>query len=69
MTKECHNLFDAMYRRKGFTWSDGVKKGQVIALSGTVATDESHRTLHSGDLEAQTRHIIYNIENKQPAKP
>jgi enamine deaminase RidA (YjgF/YER057c/UK114 family) len=57
MSKECHNLFDEMYRQKGFTWSDGVRKGQVIALSGMVAVDENHRTLHPDDLEAQMRYI------------
>ncbi len=47
MSKECFNVFDEMYKRKKFTWSDAVKKGKVIAISGTVATDENHRTLYA----------------------
>jgi len=58
MAKEYCNVFDEMYRRKAFTWSDGVKKGKIISISGTVATDENHRTLHPGNLEAQVR-VIY----------
>jgi len=58
MARECINAFDEMYKAKNYTWSDLVKKGKVIAISGTtVATDENHRTLFKGDLVAQTRHI------------
>ncbi len=63
MAKECYNLFDDMYKRKKFTWSDGVKKGKIIAISGTVATDENHRTLYAGNLEAQVRHIYESVKN------
>ena len=63
MAKACYNVFDEMYKRKSFTWSDGVKKGRIIAISGTVATDENHRTLHKGDLEAQMRYIYESVKN------
>lgn len=62
MAKECTNVFDEMYKRKQFTWSDGVKKGKIIAISGTVATDENHRTLHKGDLNAQMRTIYQSVK-------
>jgi enamine deaminase RidA (YjgF/YER057c/UK114 family) len=62
VAKECCNLFDEMYRRKKFTWSDGVKKGKIIAISGTVAADENHRTVHPGDLDAQVRHIYESVK-------
>ena len=45
MSRECINVFDEMYKAKNYTWSDLVKKGKVIVISGTVATDENHRTL------------------------
>jgi len=51
-----------MYKRKKFTWSDGVKKGNIIAISGTVATDENHRTLYAGDLDAQMRYIYKSVK-------
>jgi len=60
--KECYNLFDEMYKRKKFTWSDGVKKGKIISISGTVATDENHRTVHPGDLEGQVRCIYESVK-------
>jgi len=63
MPKECFNVFDEMYKRKKFTWSDAVKKGKVIAISGTVATDENHRTLYAGDLNAQMRYIFESVKN------
>jgi 2-iminobutanoate/2-iminopropanoate deaminase len=63
MAKECYNVFDEMYKRKKFTWSDGVKKGKIISLSGTVATDENHRTLYQGNLEAQMRYIYETVKN------
>ena len=62
MGKECVNLFDEMYRRKKFTWSDAVRKGKIIAISGTVATDENHRTVHPGDLEGQVRCIYESVK-------
>ncbi len=52
------NLYDELYRRKGYTWSDAVKKGKILVLSGLVATDEYHRTLYPGDLKGQMR-VIY----------
>jgi len=48
MPRENYNVFDEMYKRKNFTWSDAVKKGKILVLSGTVATDENHRTIHKG---------------------
>lgn len=63
MAKECYNVFDEMYKRKKFTWSDGVKKGKIITISGTVATDENHRTLYAGDLDAQMRYIYESVKN------
>lgn len=63
MGKECYNVFDEMYKRKKFTWSDAVKKGKIISISGTVATDENHRTVHAGDLDAQMRYIFESVKN------
>ena len=62
MPKECINVFDEMYKARDYTWSDLVKKGKVIAISGTVATNENHRTLFKGDLPAQTRYIFETVE-------
>lgn len=62
MERECHNVFEDMHRRKRFTWSDAVKKGKIIAVSGTVATDLNHGTVHAGDLEAQVRHIYESVK-------
>jgi len=62
MEKECHNLYEEMYGRKQFTWSDGVKKGKIIAISGTVATAMADRTGDIGDLEAQVRHIYDSVK-------
>ncbi|NLT24819.1 MAG: RidA family protein [Syntrophorhabdus sp.] len=62
MEKECHNIYEEMYERKQFTWSDGVKKGKIIAISGSVATDMNHRTVHAGDLEAQVRYIYESVK-------
>ena len=61
MSKECINVYDEMYQTKGYTWSDLAKKGKVIAISGTVATDENHRTLFKGDLLGQTRCIYQTV--------
>jgi len=62
MTTERINVFDEMYKERDYTWVDLVKKGKIITLSGTVATDEKHRTLYKGDLMAQTRHIYETVE-------
>ena len=67
MPKECINVFDEMYKARDYTWSDLVKKGKVIAISGTVATDENHRTLFKGDLLGQTR-VIYETVGKLLAR-
>lgn len=60
--RECFNLYDEMYKSRDYTWSDLVKKGKIISVSGTVATDENHRTLYKGDLPAQTRYIFESVE-------
>lgn len=52
------NIYDELYKKKQYTWSDAVKKGKIIAISGLVATDENHRTLCRGDLKGQMR-VIY----------
>ena len=62
MERENINLNDALYKQKQYTWTDAVKKGRFIAISGIVSVDESHRTLHPGDLEAQTREIYEQIK-------
>lgn len=61
MQRENYNVFDEMYKRKQFTWSDAVKKGRLLVISGTVATDENHRTIHKSDLRAQMRHIYETV--------
>jgi len=61
MARECYNLFDEMYKKRDYTWSDACKKGKILALSGTVATDENHRTIHKGDLQAQMRYIYESV--------
>ena len=30
MARENYNVFDEMYKRKNFTWSDAVKKGKIL---------------------------------------
>jgi 2-iminobutanoate/2-iminopropanoate deaminase len=62
MERENINVHEELYQRKGYTWSDLVKKGKIIAISGMVSVDENHRTLHAGDLEAQTREIYEQIK-------
>ena len=62
MPVQCINVFDQMYKSRDYTWSDLVKRGKVIAVSGTVATDENHRTLFRGDLPGQTRYIYETVE-------
>lgn len=58
MERKNINFFDDLCKRRQYTWSDAVKKGKIIAISGLVATDENHRTLHPGDLKAQMRVIL-----------
>ena len=43
--------------------SGAVKKGKIITISGTVTTDENHRTLHAGNLDAQMRYIYESVKN------
>jgi enamine deaminase RidA (YjgF/YER057c/UK114 family) len=62
MTTERINVFDEMYKERDYTWTDLVKKGKIITISGCVATDENHRTLYKGDLMAQTRYIYETVE-------
>jgi enamine deaminase RidA (YjgF/YER057c/UK114 family) len=62
MERENINLHDALYKARGYTWTDAVKKGKIIAISGMVSVDEKHHTLHPGDLEAQTREIYEQIK-------
>jgi aminoacrylate peracid reductase len=62
MARENYNLFDDMYKRKNFTWSDAVKKGKILVISGSVATDENHRTLYKGDLVGQVRYIYESVK-------
>ena len=62
MERENINIYDALYKKKQYTWSDAVKKGKIIALSGLVATDENHRTLHPGDLKGQMRVIFEQMK-------
>lgn len=61
MSKECMNVFDQMYKARDYTWSDLVKKGKVVVISGTVATDENHSTLFKGDLLGQVRNIYETV--------
>ena len=58
MDRENINLFDELYERKQYTWSDAARKGKIIALSGLVAIDENRKTLCPGDLKGQMR-VIY----------
>ena len=62
MARENYNVFDEMYKRKNFTWSDAVKKGKILVISGTVATDENHRTLYKGDLVGQVKCIYETVK-------
>jgi enamine deaminase RidA (YjgF/YER057c/UK114 family) len=43
---------------KSFTFSPGVRVGNLIFLSGTTATDEKGRMVGKGDIVAQTRQIF-----------
>ena len=42
-------------------WSGTIMIIKDIVISGTVATDENHRTLFKGDLLAQTRYIYETV--------
>jgi len=61
MKRKNINLHEELYSEKGYTWSDAVRKGKIVMLSGIVSVDEDHRTLHAGDLEAQTREIYVQM--------
>ena len=41
-----------------FTFSPGVRVGNLVFLSGTTATDDKGRIVGAGDIAAQTRHIF-----------
>ena len=41
-----------------FTFSQGVKVGNMVFLSGTTATDEKGKIVGPGDIVAQTRQIF-----------
>jgi enamine deaminase RidA (YjgF/YER057c/UK114 family) len=43
---------------KSFTFSPGVRVGNLVFLSGTTATDDKGRMVGVGDIVAQTRHIF-----------
>jgi len=43
---------------KSFTFSPGVRVGNLVFLSGTTATDENGRMVGVGDIVAQIRHIF-----------
>ena len=43
---------------KSFTFSPGVRVGNMIFLSGTTATEEKGRMVGKGDIVAQTRQIF-----------
>jgi enamine deaminase RidA (YjgF/YER057c/UK114 family) len=62
MAKEIINVYEELYKRKQYTWSDAVKKGKIITVGGLVSTDENHHTLHPGDLEAQMREIYEQLK-------
>jgi enamine deaminase RidA (YjgF/YER057c/UK114 family) len=62
VARENYNVFDEMYKRKNFTWSDAVKKGKILFISGTVATDENRRTLYKGDLIGQMKYIYETVQ-------
>ena len=43
---------------KSFTFSPGVRVGNLVFLSGTTATDDKGQIVGVGDIAAQTRHIF-----------
>jgi aminoacrylate peracid reductase len=46
---------------KSFTFSPGVRVGNLVFLSGTTATDEAGRIVGPGDIVAQTRQIFHKF--------
>lgn len=46
----------------GFTFSPGVRIGNLVFLSGTTATDDKGRIVGAGDIAAQTRQIFRKFE-------
>ena len=56
------NRDQAAFEKKRYTFSEAVKKGEVIAISGIVSEDSEGHTLWPGDLEAQTREIYEHIK-------
>jgi aminoacrylate peracid reductase len=46
-----------------FTFSPGVRVGNMVWLSGMTATDENRRIVGVGDMAEQTRYIFRKIEN------
>ncbi|MBI5445286.1 MAG: RidA family protein [Deltaproteobacteria bacterium] len=61
MPRQSYNVYAEMYERKQFTWSDAVRKGKILVISGTVSTDENHRTIHKDDLHAQMTYIYETV--------
>lgn len=47
---------------KGFTFSPGVRVGNLVFLSGTTATDDKGKIVGEGDIVAQTRQIFRKFE-------
>jgi enamine deaminase RidA (YjgF/YER057c/UK114 family) len=47
---------------KAFTFSPGVRSGDLLFLSGTVATDETGRIVGVGDIAEQTRQIFRKFQ-------
>jgi enamine deaminase RidA (YjgF/YER057c/UK114 family) len=58
MDRENINLPEKAHKKKEYTWSDAVRKGKILSLSGLVAVDENRKTLCPGDLKGQMR-VIY----------
>lgn len=46
----------------GFTFSPGVRVGNLIFLSGTTASDEHGKIVGENDIVEQTRHIFRKFE-------
>lgn len=46
----------------GFTFSPGVRVGNLVFLSGTTATDDKGKLVGAGDIVAQTRQIFRKFE-------
>jgi len=47
----------------GFTFSPGVRVGNLVFLSGTTATDEHGRIVGENDIVEQTRQIFRKFES------